>query len=282
MKIPYLFDTHCHINFNLFKDDGDSVIKEALSQNIWMIIVGSQKTTSKRAIDYAKKYNYGVYAAVGLHPVHLNEKFIDESELDPNLKFKTKKERFDEDFYNRLLKHAGKKVVAIGEIGLDYKLAFTKQEKNIQKQEFIKQLYFAQKNSLPVIIHCRDAYNDILEILYTEFKNKSLKGVSHFFIGTKKHAKKFLDLGFYISFTGIVTFKNFKNQEVIKYIPIERILIETDAPYVAPEPFRGRRNKPLYVKYVAKAIAKIKNIKFEIIKNKTTKNAIDLFLSHIF
>ncbi len=273
---PKLFDTHCHLNFNAFKNDAHLIIDKCLTNNIWVVIVGTQYDTSKRAVDLAKNYKLGVYASIGLHPVHLKETYVDESEIDPLLKFRSRAEVFDIKNYQNLILKNKNKVVAIGEIGLDYKNLQDPNDKKLQKNEFIKQVYFALKYNLPVILHCRDAYSDILDILKTEFKNKGLKGVSHFFSGSVKEARSFLNLGFNVSFAGPITFSN-QRDAVIKYVPLEQILVETDSPYAAPIPHRGKRNIPLYVDMVVQKIAQIKNLSPEIVSNITTKNAITLF-----
>lgn len=273
-NLPLLFDTHSHLNFNVFKNDSLKIIKECLDDKVWTILVGSQFDTSKRALEYAQKYDYGIYCSVGLHPAHLKEMKIDESESDSLLKFKTRAEKFDPDKYKNLI--IKDKTVAIGEIGLDYIFDIKESDKKLQEEEFVKQIYFALDYKLPVIIHCRDAYKNLTSILYAEFKNKNLRGVAHFFSGTLNDAKKFLDLGFYLSFSGPITFAPDRD-ESIKYAPLDKILIETDSPYAAPAPFRGKRNIPIYVKFVAQRISEIRGITFEEVSQITTQNALELF-----
>ena len=228
-----LIDTHAHVNFNDFKNDSQDVIKRALEENIWMINVGAYGDASERAIEIANEYDCGVYAAVGQHP--------------------GTKEEFDYGYFLNLARN--EKVVAIGECGLEYYHIKDKNLQERQKDVFIKHLELAKEVGKPVIIHCRDAHNDLLEILRLEDSHP--RGVMHFFTGTLEQAKKYIDLGFYISFSGVITFPPLRRasansyEEVVKNIPLEKILIETDCPYVAPVPHRGKRNEPAYVKYVA-------------------------------
>ncbi|GAG18727.1 unnamed protein product, partial [marine sediment metagenome] len=163
-----LVDTHAHINFNIYKDDADEVIKRALKNDVWMINVGSQYDTSKRAKEMAGKYKQGVYAAIALHPIHLGpSEFIDKEEVDPFLKFKTKEEKFDKEKYRELASDS--KVVAIGETGLDYYHVDEEKTRELQKQVFKQHLELAHELEKPLIFHCRKAYNDLLEILKTHY-----------------------------------------------------------------------------------------------------------------
>lgn len=273
-------DTHSHLNFQAFKEDKDEVIKRTLDQKVWMIIVGSQNTTSQRAVEIANSYDKGVYAIIGLHPIHLYEMEVDEAEFP----FKSRKEEFDFDFYYQLGKHV--KVVGIGETGLDYfripKNVTFEQLKEKQIEVFREHLKLAQKLQKPVMIHSRGTrkdpykvYEDILEILSDFY---GLQGQIHSFWGNLDQAQRFIEAGFYISFTGNITYpKNDQIREIAKKIPLEKILIETDAPYLPPQIIRGKRNEPLFVKEVAKAIAQIKNISLEEVAKKTFQNAADLY-----
>jgi len=268
-----LIDTHAHLNFNAFKDDADKIIDQCFKNNIWMINVGSQYETSKHAVQIAEKYNEGVYATIGLHPIHAIAHQIDVNEVNPS--FKSKLEEFDIHKYRELAK--SKKVIAIGEIGLDYSYAKTEEEKEAQKKAFVVQIQLAQKLKLPIIIHCREAWKDVLAILKNYYlPNYSKAGVAHFFSGTIEDSKKLLSMGFLMSFTGVITFTK-DYDKVIEKIPLEKIMIETDSPYVAPVPFRGKRNLPLYVEYMARRIAEIKNVSFKEVAEQTTKNARNLF-----
>ena len=277
------FDTHTHVNFSAFsakggsasggKDDTDATIKRALDSHTWMINVGTQVDTSKAAVELASKYPQGVFAAIGLHPVHTWQQMLDEEESH----FKSRAEVFDEAKYEKLLNN---KVVAVGECGLDYYRVSkdSNQEAVISKQksEFIKQINFAKEHKLPMTIHCRDAYNDLLEILKSEYSG--LPAVIHSFTDTWETAKKFLDQGYYIAFNGILTFDKIgRLAEVVSKMPFDKLLVETDAPYLTPPPFRGKRNEPAYVKYVVAKIAEIRGRSSEEMASRTFENARRLF-----
>lgn len=277
-----LIDTHAHVNFNAYKDDADKVIRQSLENDIWMINVGSQYDTSKRAVEIAGKYKEGVYATVALHPIHLGpSKFIDEEEVKFTLHqsifgagFKTREEKFEIEKYEELAKNP--KVVAIGETGLDYYHADDKKIKELQRQVFRQHLELAHELDKPIIFHCRKAYNDLLEILIIHNSSLKPRGVLHCFMGKWSQAEEFLKLGFYLGFDGPITYCR-DYDKVIKNTPLERILVETDCPYLTPVPYRGQRNEPLYVKYVAEKIAEIKGVGFEKVADETTKNARELF-----
>ena len=271
-----LIDTHAHVNFNAYKNNGSEVIKRSLDNNVWMINVGSQYSTSARAVQIAQKYKTGVWAAVGMHPIHLgSERFKTQVDKNEEVNFETRAEQFDEEKYQDLINQ--EKVVAIGECGLDY--YHNENNKEQQKELFIKQIDLAVKNDLPIIIHCRNSHNDILEILKAKNREygERLRGVIHSFSGRLSQAKQYVEeLGFYLGFNGIITFAR-DYDKVLSEIGIENLLLETDCPYLTPEPFRGKRNEPLYVKYVADKLAEIKNEKIKEIERATTKNAKKLF-----
>lgn len=247
-------DTHAHLNFKAFNLDWAQVIEKAKSAGIEAIInVGSNLKTSLKAVEIAEKSD-GMYAAVGLHPIHVKD------------------EKFDEEKFLGLAKH--KKVVAIGETGLDY--YYDKSNTEAQKEIFVKSIKLAQVVSKPIIMHSREATKDLLPVLMAEGSLPS--GVMHCFEGDWQFAKIILDMGFYISFTGLITFsKNRTTEEVIYEAPLERILIETDCPYMTPDPYRGKRNEPAYVVEVARKIAEIKKISQEKVAEQTSKNARELF-----
>jgi len=268
-----LIDTHAHVNFNAYKKDADKVIRRSLGNHIWVINAGSQYDTSKRAVEMARKYKEGVFAAVGLHPIHLSSDWFKAKVDKEEIEFKTREEKFDYQKYKKLAK--SKEVVAIGEIGLDflYKPKDVKNQeefKEKQKEILKEQILLAKELNLPVILHCREAHKEMLEILSD--KKYKVRGVLHCFVGTKKEAKKYLDLGFYLGFNGIIFKKDLA--DVIKYIPIGKILVETDCPYLTPPPAEGR-NEPLNIRYVCKKILEIKKMKmikdFEIQIVKNTK-----------
>src|SRR3989339_611583 len=185
-----LIDTHAHVNFNDFKDDSREVIKRALDENIWMINVGAEKKTSERAVKMAEEYKEGVYAAIGLHPSHLVEQDVEYKENEEIVKYKSKPEEFDYGFYLNLAKN--KKVVGIGECGLDYFRTSDESFKEKQKEIFIKHLKLAKEVNKPIIIHCRNAHDDLLAIFNLEAKLPS--GVMHFFTGNLEQAKKIAEL----------------------------------------------------------------------------------------
>jgi TatD DNase family protein len=280
-----LIDTHAHVNFSDFKEDADKVIKNALNEDFGVILVGTDYKTSKRALKYANKYDQGVYAAVGLHPTCLEDMVVNAKENKDNNELITKAEIFNYDNYEKLANFS--KVVAIGEIGLDYSHINLKNDvdlvKKKQKEIFYQQLTLAKKLELPVIIHCRQAHDDLYRML-ADFKdeNKNLInrnkawGVIHCFSGDTDLAWKYFDLGLIISFTGLITFSR-QWDEVIRKVPLDKIMVETDSPYMTPEPYRGKRNEPTLVYYVAKHIANIKNISLEKVAEKTTENAKKFF-----
>ena len=276
-----LIDTHAHVNFKAFKDDADEVIRLSLAADTWMILVGSETKTSKRALEYANKYEKGVYAAVGLHPIHTHEQKAESEDY----KFTTREEEFSYDVYEKLAQF--KKVVAIGEVGLDYyhvdAAGDVRAIKQKQKQVFQEQLKLAHNLKLPVIIHCRQAHDDMLEILKAfkkDHKDSLPKdkawGVMHCFSGDEELAWQYFKLGLNISFTGLITFSA-QWDDLIRRLPNDKFMVETDCPYMTPEPFRGRRNEPLFVKKVAERIAEIKNLSLEKISEITTNNAKILF-----
>jgi TatD DNase family protein len=273
-----LIDTHAHVNFNAFKDDADEVIRRSIKEGVFMINVGSQYSTSVRALKYAKKYKSGVWTAVGIHPIQLKKQtfvYRDGNEL-PVEEIKTNGEEFNHDKYFELAKNS--KVVAIGEVGLDYHHFDPGDDienlKKKQKGVFIQFIDLANEVKKPVIIHCWDAYDDLYEIL----KNNPVKkrGVVHSFVGGYKAARKFIDLGYKIGLNGIITF-GVSYDRLIKEIDLKDILIETDCPYLTPMPKKGERNEPVYVKYIAEKIAEIKNIAYNDVVKITTQNASSIF-----
>ncbi len=293
------FDAHTHAQFAAFNEDRKEVIDRALKSGVSMINVGTQANTSATAIKLANEYTEGLYATVGLHPIHAEKSYHDEQELglssealakedggDPSTSsgraaefkpkgFFSRAEEFDYDYYKKLA--LDPKVVAIGECGLDY-YRLSEESKEKQKEIFIKQIELAEDVKKPLMIHCRNAFSDLIEILKTNHSklNANYPGVIHFFSGTVEDAKKLLELGFSFTFGGVITFAR-DYDEVIKLIPLDRILSETDAPYVAPVPYRGKRNEPLYVIEVVKKLAEIKNVSVEEMAEATVKNASRVF-----
>ncbi|MFJ7756175.1 TatD family hydrolase [Peribacillus muralis] len=251
-----LFDTHVHVNAEQFHEDLEEVIERAKEAGVNnMVVVGFDRPTIKRAMELVETYDF-MYAAVGWHPVDA----IDMTEDDLQ-------------WIEELTNHP--KVVAIGEMGLDYH--WDKSPKDIQKEVFRKQIRLAKKVGLPIIIHNRDATADIVNILKEE-EASSVGGIMHCFSGSAETALECVDMNFYISLGGPVTFKNAKKpKEVAAAVPLDRLLIETDCPYLAPHPFRGKRNEPSYVKLVAEQIAEIKQLSIEEVSKTTTENAKKLF-----
>lgn len=260
-------DTHNHVNSEAFNTDADQVIKRALDHTTGLIIIGTDYKSSKRALDLANKYENGAWAAVGLHPLSLGD------------------ETFNYDMYATLAKF--RKAVAIGEIGLDYNWREMDEQieelKKEQKRVLQEQLLLACRLELPVIIHCRQAHDDLLTIL-SDFRQKYKEnlpkdrpwGVIHCFSGDENIAWQYFNLGLIISFTGLITFSQ-RWDELIRKVPSDKIMIETDAPYMTPEPYRGKRNEPVLVQYVAARMAEIRGVSVERMAEITTENAKRLF-----
>ncbi len=248
-----IFDSHAHYNDERYNTNQDEAIDYAKNNGVIGIInCGTDIASSEQSVDLSNKYPF-LYAAVGYHPECItNTTFYDEAAL------------------KRLI--SNKKVVAIGEIGLDYH--YGTEFKAEQYKFFEKQILFAKSHSLPVIVHDRDAHMDTLELI----KRHKPKGVLHCFSGSAEMAKEIISLGMYIGIGGVITFKNSKKlTEVVKEIPLQRILLETDAPYMSPEPFRGKTNNSAYIKYIAEKIAEIKNIQVSEVYTATLNNVNTLF-----
>ncbi|MEK5213969.1 MULTISPECIES: TatD family hydrolase [Psychrobacillus] len=245
-------DTHVHLNADQYEEDLQEVIDRALEANVKkMVVIGFDRITIERAMKLVEEYSF-IYAVVGWHPVDA----IDCTEEDLR-------------WIEELAAH--EKVVGIGEMGLDYH--WDKSPKNIQQEVFRKQIRLAQKVKLPIIIHNRDATEDVIRILQEE-EAYLTGGIMHCFGGSVETAKQCIDMNFMISLGGPVTFKNAKKpKEVAAEIPLEYLLIETDAPYLAPHPHRGKRNEPALVPLVAEEIARLKGISIEEVAEATTKNA---------
>lgn len=279
-----LFDSHSHLHFYQFDDDREEIIKKLRDFGVKTINVGTDFEESEKAVNLAKQYPDLMWASVGLHPTD-------------NLE-----ENFNINKYRELAKD--EKVVAIGECGLDYFRSPNETEIAKQKEIFIKQIELAKELNKPMILHCRpsagaqDAYKDAINIIENYKLPASTRfgeagkiencenGVAHFFSGSKETARQFLDLGFYISFAGPITFPPKADQplaganqyrEIVEFIPIDKILIETDAPFAAPAPHCGRRNEPAYVEFVARQIAEWKNLSFKKVAEQTTKNTLRIF-----
>src|SRR5690625_3350104 len=251
-----LFDTHVHLNARQFKEDREDVIERAFEEDVHqMVVVGFDEETNPLAIEIAEQYD-SIYASVGWHPVDaINYK---EDHLV---------------YLEELSNHP--KVVALGEMGLDYH--WDTSPKDVQEKVFRQQIRLAKKLDMPIIIHNREATSDVIRILQEE-NVAEVGGIMHCYSGTVAEVQPCLDMNFYISLGGPVTFKNAHEvKEVAKVIPLDRLLIETDAPYLAPHPYRGKRNEPAYVKLVAEEIASLREMDYETICEITTKNACDVF-----
>ncbi|USK75129.1 TatD family hydrolase [Peribacillus frigoritolerans] len=251
-----LFDTHVHVNAEQFNEDLEDVLERAKEAGVHnMVVVGFDRPTIIRAMELIETYDF-MYAAVGWHPVDA----IDMTEDDLQ-------------WIEELSNHP--KVVAIGEMGLDYH--WDKSPKDVQMEVFRKQIRLAKKVGLPIIIHNREATADIVNILKEEEASR-VGGIMHCFSGSAETALECINMNFYISLGGPVTFKNAKKpKEVAAAVPLDRLLIETDCPYLAPHPYRGKRNEPSYVKLVAEQIAEIKQLTIEEVSQATTENAKKLF-----
>ncbi len=269
-----MIDTHSHLQFAAFDEDIDEVVKRTKNAGIKTINVGTGYITSKAGVDFAHKYGEGFFAAIGLHPMYAAAEFLkmkhdpSEGEFIPEI--------FDAQKYRELALSDKRRVVAIGEVGLDYyykpksatKLAEFKQK---QKAVFVQQLDLAQELRLPVILHCRMAHDDVIEII----KGRGQKGVIHCFTGTLEQARQYVRLGFCLGINGII-FK-FNIDEVIKEIPLEYLLLETDCPYLTPPMAPQKRNEPMFMEYTAQKIAELKNIGADEVVKATTQNAQKLF-----
>lgn len=249
-----MIDTHSHINFDDYKEKFDSFLKDVKdNETDYVIIPGVEPSTFDEIISLCEKYDM-LYAAIGVHP----------SEA------KTYTQEVEKEIYAKI---KNKKVVAIGEIGLDY--YWEQETKELQKEVFRKQLKIAEELQIPVLIHDREAHEDTFNILQ-EFNLKDV--IFHCFSGNSEFAQKCIEKGYYIAIGGVVTFKNAKDlKEVAKITPLDKLLLETDAPYLAPVPYRGKLNTPAYLKYIAQEIANIKNIDVEEVKTNTTQNAKRIF-----
>jgi TatD DNase family protein len=277
MSFPFL-DAHTHVQFSAYDADRDEVINRALKSGVRFINVGTQRDTSQNAVLLAKKYDDGVYAAIGLHPIHTGKSHHDADELGnsgPAIEFASSGEVFDRDYYHALA--VDSKTVAIGECGLDYYLMDNDARQAAipkQKDAFYAQIELSKEVKKPLMIHSRDAFSDTLDILKA---TGAQEGIAHSFIRTIDEARAFLDMGFYFTFAGNITFKPRVDKpsadEVIKFIPIDRILSETDAPYLAPVPYRGKRNEPMYVIEVVKKLAMLKGVSMEEMADTIAKNA---------
>ncbi|MEA2715074.1 MAG: TatD DNase family protein [Candidatus Parcubacteria bacterium] len=268
-------DVHGHLNFAAYKDDREEVIKRAAAADIGMITVGTQIDTSRAALELARAHPR-MWAAVGLHPIHTNASHHDLQELGPEGKaFTSRGERVDVEAYRKLA--VDPKVAAIGECGLDY-YRLDDSTLALQKKTFEAMIDLANEVKKPLMLHIRNgsgtsAYREAYRLVKQRAK---VRGNLHFFAGSVEEARPFVDLGYTFSFTGVITFAR-DYDEVIRYLPLDRIMSETDCPYVTPLPHRGKRNEPLYVIEVARMIAKIRSEDETRAGQQLIKNACDFF-----
>ncbi len=249
-----IFDTHAHYDDLAFDEDREEKLKILPNDNIYAVInAGADIESSKKSINLSEKYSY-IYAAVGVHPENISNT--------------------PKDYISQLEKLilSSEKIVGVGEIGLDYH--YTKENKEQQKDLFESQVKLAIKHDLPIIVHDREAHGDTMEIL----KKHNPKGVVHCFSGSLEMAQEVIKMGMYIGIGGVITFKNAKNAVyVVENISLENIVLETDAPYMSPVPFRGKRCDSSYIKYTAEKISEIKNISLKEVFEVTKQNAKNLF-----
>ena len=251
-----IFDTHAHYDDESFDEDREELLFSLKNKGVGTVVnVGASVASTKKTFEIVKKYDF-MYGAVGIHPEDVER--LDESHME---------------WLKSLA--ADEKIVAIGEIGLDYH--YDEPEREVQKKWFARQLDLAYELDMPIIIHSRDAAADTLDIM-KEHHGDELNGVIHCFSYSPEMAQIYLDMGYYLGIGGVITFKNAKKlKEVVEYAPLDYLLLETDSPYLAPEPYRGKRNCSLYLNYVAEEIARIKKISYEEVVETTKKNAQKLF-----
>jgi len=273
-------DTHAHMNFVIYDDDRSQIIEKTRNDDVIVINVGTQQDTSKLAVEIADQHDH-LYAIIGLHPIHTVSYFHNQDEVGKGGdEFTSRAEIFDIDFYRKLAQSSDR-IVGIGECGLDY-YRNTPETKSAQEKAFRAQIELALELDLPLMLHVRpsegsmDAYKDVLDILNKYRDKGNLRGQAHFFAGTPEIAQQFIDLGFYISFTGVITFASMY-EKLVKCIPMDRILSETDAPYVTPHPYRGQRNEPSHVRKVLGKIARIKKIDENDMAQQVMENAKKLY-----
>ena len=252
-----IIDSHCHLNMKEFNEDLDLVVNKAYQENIkGMLTISTKIEEVNSIVAIANKYN-NIWYSVGIHPHNVNANFKDINEtVSSNIN--------------------NNKFIGIGETGLDY--YYENSNKETQKKSFVNHINIARDLDLPIIVHTRNADEDTINILKNEYKRGKFRGLIHCFTASKELAIEVLQLDFFISISGIITFKNANElREIVKLIPIEKLLVETDAPYLAPVPMRGKRNEPSFVSYTASYLAKLLNISNTILYEKTTKNFFNLF-----
>ncbi|HBB37688.1 MAG TPA: hydrolase TatD [Candidatus Magasanikbacteria bacterium] len=280
-----LIDTHCHIQFKAFYDDVEDVISRCHEKDMILNLVGTQAETSKKAVEWAEKYDW-MYASVGLHPIQEYKTYVEE-EADT---FITRGEQFDYEYYKKLALHP--KTIGIGETGLDRfhipKNIDAEIVMNKQKETFLQHVRLAQEVNKPLIVHIREAHDDMEEVIRNlkfEIRNSNPVGVIHCFTGNWQQAQTYLNAGFFIGFTGVITYPPKKSDpkpqewlnEVVEKVPLDRIVVETDSPYLAPHIVRGQRNEPWRVEEVVKCIAEVRGLSISELEAILIKNSKRLF-----
>jgi TatD DNase family protein len=273
---PKYFDAHTHVQFAAYDEDREEVIKRSLEAGVWMMNIGTQKDTSQAAIDLAEKHD-GLFAAVGLHPIHTSASYHDAKELgggEAAQAFTSRGEDFDYDLYKKMALHP--KVLAIGECGLDY-YRLEAETKHKQIEALLQQVTLARETKRALMIHCRDAFDDLIDLFTThQSELPEPRGVIHFFSGTKDDARQLAELGFAFTFGGVVTFTR-DYDEVLRFLPAEKIISETDAPYITPTPHRGKRNESSYIPFIVQKIAEIKSVPTDEMALQIIKNVNSVF-----
>ncbi len=253
-----IIDSHCHLEYEPMFSNLDDVVKRAMKNNIkYLLSICTTNESYEKIIKIVNKYQ-NIFGTYGIHP--------HEAKLYNNIKF--------DEIINKIKRN--KKIIGIGETGLDF--YYEHSDSNVQKKVFLEHIKAAQSTNLPLIVHTRAAEKDTYEILKSEKKNKDFKILIHCFTGSKSFSEKLVDIGCYISASGIVTFKkSFELADTFKSIPNDRILVETDSPYLSPEPLRGKSNEPCNLKYTVEFLSKLKNIDQSLFSDITTKNFFKVF-----
>jgi len=281
-----LIDTHCHIQFKGLKNDRENILATCREKGMLLNVVGTQQDTSRAAVEFARDRD-DAYVSIGTHPNHLFPTHIVEEESE----FVSREEGFDHEYYEELYALAPHKIIAAGETGIDlYHVPEDIPVEEVlkkQREVFLEHVIFAEKHDLPLVIHCRDAHDQLIETIETRVQEsgQEIRGVIHCYTGNWEHAKKYLDLGLYLGFTGVITFPPKKTDprtqedllEVVRNMPLDRIVVETDAPYLAPQAYRGKRCEPWMVEEVIAKIAEVRNMSAKDVEKHVEQNTRRLF-----
>jgi len=275
-----LIDTHAHVQFQAYKDDQKEVLERCHAKGMILNVVGTQKDTSKLAVELAEQHDF-LYASIGTHPIHLHSTHVDEEESS----FLSREEDFDEAFYDKLAESP--KVIGVGECGLDlFHIPSNIPKEEVlakQKDVFIKHAAFANKHNLPLVIHCREAHDEMIEVLQN--LPFPVRGTVHCYTSGWKHAEQYLEMGFFLGFTGVLTFPPKKSNPelqnqlvtVARLMPFERMVLETDSPYLAPNQYRGKRAEPWMLEEQVKFIARLRGMSIEQVQQGIEENTLRLF-----